>query len=157
MWSGLDKKESCNAIINTNMCQTAVISNTVKRLGRRSYTHRMDVATPGGYNEAQLSRLNRELDSLYDLIYNDWNTITEQDYAVFGGQLSLLVATLKLLYDDCRKSSLRRVMHHEVERLGMNYSALHELNSDIVHFRIKAPHNTELQSMMSQAATVINR
>ena len=139
------------------MCQTAVISNTVKRLGRRSYTHRMDVATPGGYNEAQLSRLNRELDSLYDLIYNDWNTITEQDYAVFGGQLSLLVATLKLLYDDCRKSSLRRVMHHEVERLGMNYSALHELNSDIVHFRIKAPHNTELQSMMSQAATVINR
>ena len=126
------------------MCQTAVISNTVKRLGRRSYTHRMDVATPGGYNVAQLSRLNRELDSLYELIYEDWNTITEQDYAVFGGQLSLLVVTLKHLYDDCRKSSQLRLMHNEVGRLGMNYSALYELNSDIVNYRIKAPHNTEV-------------
>ena len=139
------------------MCQTAVISLTVKRLGRRCYTHRMDVATPGGYNVAQLSRLNRELDSLYELIYEDWNTITEQDYAVFGGQLSLLVVTLKHLYDDCRKSSLLRLMRNEVERLGMNYSALYELNSDIVNYRIKAPHNKELQSMMSQVSKVINR
>lgn len=139
------------------MCQTAVISNTVKRLGRRSYTHRMEVATPGGYNVAQLTRLNRELDSLYELIYEDWDTITKQDYTVFGGQLTLLVSTLKLLYDDCRKSALCRVMHDEVERLGMNYSALYELNSDIVNYRIKAPLNAELQSMMSKAAKVLNR
>ena len=139
------------------MCQTAVISNTVKRLGRRSYTHRMEVATPGRYNAAQLTRLNRELDSLYELIYEDWDTITEQDYAVFGGQLALLVSTLKLLYDDCRKSDLHRMMHNEVERLGMNYSALYELNRDIVNYRIKAPLNTELQSMMSKAAKVLNR
>ena len=139
------------------MCQTVVISNTVKRLGRRSYTHRMEVATPGGYNAAQLTRLNRELDSLYELIYEDWNTITEQDYAIFGGQLSLLVSTLKLLYDDCRKSVFHRLMHEEVDRLGMNYSALYELNSDIVNYRIKAPHNTELQLMMSKAAKVLNQ
>lgn len=139
------------------MCQTAVISNTVKRLGRRSYTHRMEVATPGGYNVEQLSRLNRELDSLYELIYEDWNTITEKDYAIFGGQLSLLVTTLKLLYDDCRKSGIRRLMHDEVERLGMNYSALLELNSDIVNYRIKAPNNALLQSMMSEASKMLNR
>ena len=139
------------------MCQTAVISNTVKRLGRRSYTHRMEVATPGGYSETQLTRLNRELDSLYELIYDDWNTITEQDYAVFGGQLSLLVSTLKQLYDDCRNSVLHSAMHGEVERLGMNYSALYELNSDIVNYRIKAPRNTELQLMMSKASKVLNR
>ena len=77
------------------MCQTAVISNRVARLGRRSYSHRMEVVTPGGYNAAQLSRLNRELSSLYELIYKDWDTITEQDYAVFGGQLTLLVNTVK--------------------------------------------------------------
>ena len=139
------------------MCQTVVISNTVKRLGRRSYAHRMEVATPGGYSAAQLTRLNRELDSLYELIYDDWDTITKQDYAIFGGQLALLVNTLKLLYDDCRKSVFRRVMRDEVERLGMNYSALHELNSDIVNYRIKAPQNAELQSMMSKAAKVLNR
>ena len=139
------------------MCQTAVISNTVKRLGRRSYTHRMEVAAHSGYNAAQLTRLNRELDSLYELIYEDWNTITEQDYAVFGGQLSLLVSTLKLLYDDCRKSDFRRLMQEEVDRLGMNYSALYELNSDIVNYRIKAPYNAALQEMMSKAAQTLNR
>jgi hypothetical protein len=117
----------------------------------------MEVATPGGYNATQLTRLNRELDSLYELIYEDWSTITEDDYAVFGGQLTLLVSTLKLLYDDCRKSALRHMMHDEVDRLGMNYSALYELNSDIVNYRIKAPRNTELQLMMSKAAKVLNR
>ena len=139
------------------MCQAAVISNTVKRLGRRSYTYRMEVATPGGYNTAQLTRLNRELDSLYELIYEEWNTITEQDYAVFGGQLTLLVSTVKQLFDDCLRSSLRNALHDEVERLGMNYSALYELNSDIVNYRIKAPRNAELRSMMSKAANVLNR
>jgi len=139
------------------MCQTAVISNRVSRLGRRSYAHRMEVATPGGYNVSQLARLNRELDGLYELIYDDFGTITAEDYAVFGGQLELLVKTLKSLYDDCRRSSERRAFRDEVERLGANYSALYELNSDIVNFRIKAPRNAELQEMMSQAAKTINR
>ncbi len=46
------------------MCQTEVISNTVVRLGRRSHTHRMEVARPNSYGTAQLARLNRELDNL---------------------------------------------------------------------------------------------
>ena len=139
------------------MCQTAVISNRVSRLGRRSYAHRMEVATPGGYNVSQLARLNRELDGLYELIYDDFGTITAEDYAVFGGQLELLVKTIKSLYDDCRRSSERRALRYEVERLRANYSALYELNSDIVNFRIKAPRNAELQEMMSQAAQTLNR
>ena len=117
----------------------------------------MDVATPGGYSVSQLARLNRELDGLYELIYEDFGTITEQDYAVFGGQLDLLVKTLKGLYDDCLHSSVRRVLRDEVERLGANYSALYELNSDIVNFRIKAPRNAELQAIMVKASQVINR
>ena len=71
------------------MCQTERISNTVVRLGRRSYTHRMEVARPNSYGTAQLARLNRELDDLYELIYDDWRSITEMDYAVFGGQLGM--------------------------------------------------------------------
>ena len=139
------------------MCQTAVISNRVARLCRRSYSHRMEVVTPGGYNAAQLSRLNRELSSLYELIYKDWDTITEQDYAVFGGQLTLLVNTVKQLYNDCRKSLLHRDMREELERLEMNYSSLYELNSDIVNYRIKAPRNIALQEMMAKASEVLNR
>lgn len=139
------------------MCQTAIISKNVVRLGRRSYNHRMEVATPGGYNVIQLSRLNRELDSLYELIYEDWGSITEQDYAVFGGQLALLVKTIKLLYDDCRKSPIRLGMRDELERLEMNYSLLYELNSDIVNYRIKAPHDAALQDIMKEAANTLNR
>lgn len=92
------------------MCQTEVISNTVVRLGRRSYTHRMEVARPNSYGAAQLARLNRKLDDLYELIYEDWRRSTNNDR-----------------------------MRSEVEKLGMNHSALYELNSDIVNFCIKMP------------------
>ena len=138
------------------MCQTEVISNTVVRLGRRSYTHRMEVARPNGYGNAQLARLNRELDALYELIYDDWNTVTEEDYAAFGPQFVILLQTLRQLYTECRKAG-DATLSAEVERLGMNYSALYELNSDIVNFRIKAPHDLELKSMMSKASQMLNR
>lgn len=136
------------------MCQTEVISNTVVRLGRRSYTHRMEVARPNGYGIAQLARLNRELDALYELIYDDWRSITERDYSVFGGQLVILVKTVKQLYDDCRHVKGCKGMKDEVDKLGMNYSALYELNSDIVNFCIKMPKNQEMKRLMNRLAEV---
>jgi hypothetical protein len=139
------------------MCQTEVISNTVVRLGRRSYTHRMEVARPNGYGNAQLARLNRELDALYELIYEDWRSITERDYAVFGGQLVILVKTLKQLYEECRRMPGNIVQKEEVERLGMNFSALYELNSDIVNFCIKMPKNQEMKRLMRRLTEVDNR
>lgn len=138
------------------MCQTVMISNTVDRLGRRSYGHRMEVAGRNGYNVSQLARLNRELNGLYELIYEDWNTVTEEDYAAFGPQFVILLQTIHQLYTECRKAG-DATLSAEVERLGMNYSALYELNSDIVNYRIKAPHDLELNSMMSKAAQMLNR
>lgn len=139
------------------MCQTEVISNTVVRLGRRSYTHRMEVARPNGYGTAQLARLNRELDALYELIYEDWRSITERDYAIFGGQLVILVKTVKQLYDECRRMLDNKSMKDEVEKLGMNYSALYELNSDIVNFCIKMPQNQEMKQLMKRLTEVDSR
>ena len=136
------------------MCQTEVISNAVVRLGRRSFTHRMDVARPNGYGTEQLARLNRELDNLYELIYEDWRNISETDYAVFGGQLVILVKTVKQLYDDCRRLTDNTKMKKEVEKLGMNYSALYELNSDIVNFCIKMPKKQEMKSLMKRLAEI---
>lgn len=136
------------------MCQTERISNTVVRLGRRSFTHRMKVARPHGYGVSQLARLNRELDSLYELIYDDWRSITEADYAVFGGQLVILVKTVKQLYEDCRHIAKNALMKTEVEKLGMNYSALYELNSDIVNFCIKMPKNEDMKKVMRRLSEV---
>ena len=136
------------------MCQTERISNTVVRLGRRSFTHRMEVARPHGYGVSQLARLNRELDSLYELIYDDWRSITEADYAVFGGQLVILVKTVKQLYEDCRHIAKNALMKTEVEKLGMNYSALYALNSDIVNFCIKMPKNEDMKKVMRRLSEV---
>ena len=88
---------------------------------------------------SQLVRLNRELDGLYELIYNDWRTITEEDYKMFGGQFVILIQTIKQLYDACKKQPKAMGLSEETKRLGMNYSALYELNSDIVNFCIKMP------------------
>ena len=92
--------------------------------------------------------LNRELDGLYELIYDDWATITEDDYHAFGGQLVILIQTIKQLYDTCKKMPKELGLKDETRKLGMNYSALYELNSDIVNFRIKLPKNKELKDAL---------
>lgn len=79
---------------------------------------------------------------MYEFIYNDWHTITESDYAAFGSQLVILIQTIKQLHDACKRQPKVMGLSEETRKLGMNYSALYELNSDIVNFRIKLP-NTE--------------
>ena len=130
------------------MCETVLISNRVRRLSRRSYNHRLVIASPERYHVTQLARLNKELDSLYELIYDDWRNITEEDYRVFGGQFEILVQTVKQLYDSCRKLPKSSGLQEETKRLGMNYSALHELQKDIVNFCIKLPKNQEMKDLL---------
>lgn len=138
------------------MCQTRLITNKVLRLSRRSFNHRLEAASPKGYQYRQLVRLNRELDSLYDTIYDDWTTITEDDYKVFGGQLVILIQTIKQLYDACKKLPKEMGMKEETRKLSMNYSALYELNSDIVNFRIKLPKNEEMKETLRELSKLDN-
>ena len=71
------------------MCQTALIADNIARLSMRSYRHRQEVATPDAYRASQLVRLNRALGSLSELHYDQWQTLTEDDYSQIGGQLQL--------------------------------------------------------------------
>ncbi len=112
---------------------------------------------PNAYRATQLQRLNRELDSLYELIYGDWRTITEDDYKVFGDQIVILLQTIKRLYDVCKKQPKVMGLTEQTRRLGMNYSALYELNSDIVNFCIKMPKNEEMKKVMAHLAAVDKR
>jgi hypothetical protein len=105
----------------------------------------------------QLARLNRELDSLYEFIYDDWRTITEEDYKMFGGQFVILIQTIKQLYDACKKQPKAMGLREETKKLGMNYSALYELNSDIVNFCIKMPKNEEMKKALQHLAEVDKR
>ena len=45
----------------------------------------------------------------------------------------------------------------ETKRLGMNYSALYELNSDIVNFCIKMPKNEEMKKALQYLTEVDKR
>ena len=65
------------------MCQTALIADNIARLSMRSYRHRQEVATPDAYRASQLVRLNRALGSLCELLYDQWQTVTEDDYRRF--------------------------------------------------------------------------
>lgn len=133
-----------------------MISNNISRLSTRSYKHRLEVVTPNQYRASQLARLNRELDNLYELIYDQWRTVTEEDYRQFGGQFQLLLETLKGLYLSVRKLPKSMGLFQEAENLEMNYSALYEVNSDIVNFCIKLPQNERFQKAMDEASKRIN-
>lgn len=139
------------------MCQTALISENMVRMSKRTYNHRLEVVSQNGYRVSQLSRLNRDLDNLYELLYAQWRTVTEEDYKVFGGQFKLLLETIKGLYDTCRKTLKEKPLKEEIRKLGMNYSALYEVNSDIVNFNIKAPRNESLKAAFARLSEVDNK
>ena len=139
------------------MCQTEAITLNVVRLSKRSYSHRLEIAMPNAYHVSQLARLNRELDQLYEMIYDDWRSISEEDYKVFGAQLSILLQTIKQLYITCKEQPREMGLEEEAKKLGMNYSALFELNSDIVNFCINMPKNQEMKQLMERLTQVDNR
>lgn len=136
------------------MCQTSLISNSIVRLSTRSYKQRLDIAIPDGYSVSRLVRLNKDLDSFYELLYSQWQTVTEEDYHVFGQQLGIMLETLRNLLKACKKLPQNLGLRKEVEKLDMNYSAIHELNSDIVNFKIKMPKDAEIKKIMSHASEV---
>ncbi len=136
------------------MCQTQTITQNVVRLSKRSYSLRLTIAMPNPYHASQLARLNRELDNLYEMIYDDWQSITEADYQLFGVQLVILLQTIKQLYQTCKIQPKELGLQEETKRLWMNYSALYELNSDIVNFCIKLPKNKEMKQLMNRLTEV---
>ena len=139
------------------MCQTALISQNIVRLGTRSYRHRLEALAPNEYRVGSLRKLNRDLDSFYDFLYAQCNSGTEADYKVFGEQLCSMLATLKMLWQSCKKMPKSCGISEEAEKLRMNYSALYELNEDIRTYRIKAPKDEEWSALLSQASLALKR
>ena len=139
------------------MCQVAVISQNIVRLGTRSYRHSLEALATNEYHVGQLRRLNRDLDAFYELLHSQCNSVTEQDYKVFGKQLTSMLSTLKTLYALCRQMSGVTGVNAEAEKLKRNYSALYELNSDIQNFRIKAPKDPEWSALLADAGAAIKK
>lgn len=134
------------------MCQTQVISRHIGRIGRRSYDRRIRIASPLFVEKrGELARLLNEIDRLSDRLHEDFPSITEEDYRLFGPELKIVIRTLK----DLRRDSLT---HKELkpynDRMRQQISDLEELDHDIKAFRVNAPKNKELQDTMSMLGSL---
>lgn len=139
------------------MCQPALISQNIVRLGTRSYKHSLEALAPDEYRVGQLRRLNRDLDSFYEFLYSQCNVMTERDYHVFGKQLTSMIDTLKRLYVSCKQMPKEYGVSDEAEKLKRNYTALYELNNDLKNYRIKAAKDAEWAALLADASRAMKK
>ena len=129
------------------MCQTAAISRHIGRIGRRSFDRRMRIASPLYVEKrGEVARLLNDVDRLSDRLHDEFITITEDDYRMFGSELKILICTLK---DLRRDSQSRPELKPYDNRMREQIMDLEELDHDIVEFRIKAPKDEELQRTLA--------
>ena len=139
------------------MHQISSISDRIVSLGIRSYKQRLETLSGTDMNKHKLKKLNRDLDDLYELLYERINSISETEVRSISPILSELIKSVKALYAICRKSVSNLAKDNETERLGMNYSALQELYSDLQNFRLPSEEDKELKALLTQAATLMQR
>ena len=129
------------------MCQTQVISRHIGRIGRVSFDRRMRIASPLFVEKrGELTRLLNEIDKLSDRLHDEFPSITEDDYRIFGPELKIVISTLKALRQD---SLMRKELKAYNDRMRQQIVDLEELDHDIKAFRVNAPKNKELQTTMA--------
>ena len=138
------------------MCQTALISKSIAKVSTRSFERNLEAVSGIGISHNKLARLNNALDRLYEMVYEQFNDITPDDYRIIEPQLMLLLNTLKGLCNTFRKIPMPGKLSGEAIALGRNYSALYELNSDIKNFRVKNI-SPELTDALKRASAAMKR
>ena len=94
----------------------------------------------------ELARLLNEVDKLSDHLHEDFPTITEDDYRIFGPELKIVISTLKALWKD---SLTHKELKPYNDRMRQQIADLEEIDHDIKAFRVDAPKNKELQATMA--------
>lgn len=137
------------------MCQTECISRSIVSLSKRSFARRLKVLSPllKGDNGI-LTKLNNDLDDLYELLYENYPSITENDYRQFGSYLTVLIETLKGLHSAYHKSKFHAQLKDNNDRLRMNISAIEEIDHDIRCFKIKLRSNPRYEEVLNKAKSI---
>ena len=138
------------------MCQTSLISRNIARLSARSFERNLEAVSGVGTTHTKLVRLNNALNRLYEMVYDQFNEITPDDYKIIEPQLLLLLNTLKGLCNTYKKIHSSDRLSKEIEVLGRNYSAIYELNSDIRNFRVRKM-SPALSSALKRASAAMKR
>ena len=139
------------------MYQTPTISDRIVSLGIRSYRQHLETLSGIELTNQKLARLNKDLDDLYEVLYGQFNTITETEVKGLSPLLQELLKTIKALYSSYRKSAKRIRIEEEISRLGRNYSALQEIYDDMLNYRIPSEEDKELRDMLKQAYLLMQR
>ena len=133
------------------MCQTEIISQSITRLSKRTFARRLDVLSSQVIeHKGTLTRLNNELDDLYDLLYDSYAEMTETEYHTLSPYLSILISTLKDLYTAYKHTDNYKTVVENVERLRMNIIAIEEIEHDIRYFKIALPKNPRYNEIVSK-------
>ena len=134
------------------MCETAIISQRIGKIGRRSFDRRLKIASPFFVEKrGEMPRLLNEVDKLCELLRNEFSTITKSDYNAFASELKIVISTLKALYSESQNQLACKPYN---ERLRQQISDLEELDHDIKTFRIAAPQNAALQATLSKLSNI---
>ena len=99
----------------------------------------------------EIARLLNEVDALSERLHDEFPTITEEDYKLFGPELKVVIGTLKSLL---KESRTRHELKPYNERMREQILDLEELDHDIKEFRIDAPKNEELQAAMASVGEI---
>ena len=137
------------------MCQTMLISNSIVSLSKRSFARRLRTASYRvAVEKSALTRLNNQLDELYELLYDNYSSMTASDYDSFKDYLHILLDTLKGLCQDYERSAYRDALADSLSRLRSNRVALEEIDNDICNFKIRVPRNPRYGEVMALAKSL---
>ena len=130
----------------SSMCHPEIISQEIGRIGHRSFDRRMRMASPMFTEKrGEMTRLLNEADSLCNQLHEAFQTISPEDYAIFGPRLRIVIATLKALMQESQNQSSFTCYE---ERMKRQISDLEELEHDIKVFRVDAQKNESLKKAM---------
>lgn len=139
------------------MNHTSAISDRIVSLGTRSYNQRLETLSGKSVTVQKLRRLNKDLDDLYEILYARFNSISEAEIIELTPVLTELLKSIKALHTSFRKSSSLLKMDNEILKLGMNYSALYEINSDLHNFRMPSNEDKELRELLNKVSVLMHK
>ena len=139
------------------MCQRALISKNIRSISVRSFERNLEATSGMQVSALKLARINKSMDTLYELLYSQFNDISPEDYKVIGPQLVFLLQTVKNLYLYYKTNIPPKATKCEIDNLWNNYSALYELKGDLERFRLDDKTDTRLNNALKAASSYIDR
>lgn len=139
------------------MCQRVLISKNIRSISVRSFERNLEATSGMEVSALKLARINKSMDSLYELLYSEFNDISSDDYKVIGPQLVFLLQTVKNLYLYYKTATPSKAVKGEIDNLWNNYSALYELKGDLERFRLDEKPNPRLNNALKTASSYIDR